>query len=96
MDVIPVYLHIGENEIVATDNIIGIFSLDMMSRCKQNRVIEKQARRESRWFKISRNPDRAVVLTTRNEYILSPISVATLRRRLTDITANFSGMEDEE
>jgi regulator of extracellular matrix RemA (YlzA/DUF370 family) len=83
------FLHIGENEIIANDSMIGIFSAELFPRNKNNRSVENQARRESRWYKISRKKDRSVILTDKNEFILSPISVSTLRKRAENVALNF-------
>ena len=87
------FLHIGENEIVTIKDIIGVFSVDLMEKNKNNRKVKKKARSESRWFKVSRKNDKSMVLTQRDEYIISPISVSTLRKRITNFDLNFGKNE---
>lgn len=83
------FLHIGDNEIVTTARLIGIFPIETLRGRDGNRKVEARAKRESRWFKISGKEDRCVVLTDRDEYIVSPVSVATLGKRLKRLELNF-------
>ena len=83
------FLHIGDNEIVATARVIGIFPIETMRGRDANRRLEARARRASRWFKTSAKEDRSVVLTDRDEYLVSPVSAATLAKRLERLELNF-------
>lgn len=90
------FLHIGDNEIVTTSKLIGIFSIETMREREGNRRLEARARAESRWFKISGKEDRSVALIDGNEFVVSPISVATLAKRLRHIELNFErGTHDQ-
>ena len=87
------FLHIGENEIITLKDVVGIFSTELIENNKGNRMVKNRARGESRWFKVSGKEDKSVVLTERNEYIVSPISVSTLRKRVKNFHLNFDGDE---
>ena len=78
------YLHLGQNTIVRTDTIIGVFDLDNASVSKHTREFLNRAQRENRVINVSMELPRAFVVCEEKRgrmVYLSQISPATLLRR---------------
>lgn len=77
------YLHLGQDYLVKTRDIIGIFDLDTASVAKNTRIFLKKAETDGAVVPLSGEIPKSFVLTdfpTPTVYI-SPISAATLKKR---------------
>lgn len=77
------YLHLGQDFLVKTRDIIGIFDLDTASVAKNTRLFLKKAEQEGAVVALSDELPKSLILTdfpTPTVYI-SPISAATLKKR---------------
>ena len=83
------YLHIGTDVIIKSDEIIGIFDLDTASVSKRTRDYLKEAEDNKRVFTVTNDlPKSFIVMQDKNpEVYLTQVSTATLKKRVTD--ANF-------
>lgn len=80
------YLHLGEECIIPYQNLIGIFDLDAVTVTKTGREFLREAERGGRLIAISENLPKSFVVCMeegRETVYLSPISAATLVRRVT-------------
>lgn len=78
------FLHLGNNTVVNTKTIIGIFDLDKITVSKYSREYLKKAEKEGILFSASEElPKSLIVCATKNEkrLYLSQLSPATLLYR---------------
>lgn len=74
------YLHLGQDVIVHTREILGIFDLDTASLSKHTRDYLARAEKGRRVVNVSLELPKSFIVTGRCVYI-SPISAATLLKR---------------
>lgn len=85
------YLHLGENTIIKTDDLIGIFDLDNTTVMKSTRDYLKKASREKRIVNVSYELPKSFAVTVENTYkvyisLLSPRSLTgRLKNKKQDI-----------
>ena len=78
------YLHLGENTVVRTDNIIGIFDMDTSTISKWTKDYLSNATKNKRVINVSMElPKSSVVCNENNEIkvYVSQISSQTLMKR---------------
>ena len=79
-----IYLHLGQNVVVPTSEILGIFDLDNTTGSKITRDFLKTAEKTGRIINISDDLPKSFVVCGENENIrvyLSQLSPATLLKR---------------
>lgn len=74
------YLHLGQDVIVHTREILGIFDLDTSSLSKHTRDYLSRAEKARRVVNVSMELPKSFIVTAHHVYI-SPISAATLLKR---------------
>lgn len=77
------YLHLGQDVIVHTEDILGIFDLDTASAAARTRDYLARAEKEKRVVNVSAELPKSFIVTTApgRPVYLSPVSAATLLRR---------------
>ena len=78
------YLHLGQDTVVRTDTVLGVFDLDNASVSPRTREFLNRAQREGRVVNVSMELPRAFVVCAEPHGVtvyLSQISPATLLRR---------------
>lgn len=78
------YLHLGENTVVRTDNIIGIFDMDTSTISKWTKDYLSNATKNKRVINVSMELPKSFVLCNENNEIkvyVSQISSQTLMKR---------------
>lgn len=79
------YLHLGQNTVVNTDEVLGVFDLDNSTVSKHTRGFLNRAQKEGRVVNVSAELPKSFVvcLGTGGETVyLSQMTPATLLRRL--------------
>ena len=88
------YLHLGDNYIIPTKDLIGILDLDVVTVSSAGRTYLQQAERNGKLVSVSENlPKSFVVCGGREDFrvYISPISASTLVKRLS--RTYLSGMD---
>ena len=78
------YLHVGENTVVRTDNIIGIFDMDTSTISKWTKDYLSNATKNKRVINVSMELPKSFVVCNENNEIkvyVSQISSQTLMKR---------------
>lgn len=78
------YLHLGQNTIVRTEQILGVFDMDNSTVSKHTRQFLTKAQRENRVINVSMELPKSFVVCGEGEkqrIYLSQIAPATLLRR---------------
>ena len=79
------YLHLGQDTLVKTDDVIGIFDMDNTTVSKGTKRFLAQAEREGRVVSITEDLPKTFVVCGRTKkdckVFLSQISSSTLRKR---------------
>ena len=78
------YLHLGENTVVRTDNIIGIFDMDTSTISKWTKDYLSNATKNKRVINVSMELPKSCVVCNENNEIkvyVSQISSQTLMKR---------------
>ena len=78
------YLHLGENTVVRTDNIIGIFDMDTSTISKWTKDYLSNATKNKRVINVSMDLPKSFVVCNENNEIkvyVSQISSQTLMKR---------------
>ncbi|MCI5597823.1 MAG: DUF370 domain-containing protein [Ruminococcus sp.] len=78
------YLHLGENTVVRTDNIIGIFDMDTSTISKWTKDYLSNATKNKRVINVSMELPKSFVVCNENNEIkvyVSQISSQTLMKR---------------
>ena len=78
------YLHLGENTVVRTDNIIGIFDMDTSTISKWTKDYLSNATKNKRVINVSMELQKSFVVCNENNEIkvyVSQISSQTLMKR---------------
>lgn len=74
------YLHIGENYVLKTDAVIGIFDMDTATINKATRDYLNKAEKEKRIVYTSYDLPKSFIVTEEKIYV-SPLNTATLLKR---------------
>lgn len=72
------YLHLGQNTVIKTEEIIGIFDMDNTTVSKTTRDFLSKAEKEGRVRYVSFDLPKSFVLTKDKTVYISPIAAATL------------------
>ena len=82
------YLHLGENTVVRTDNIIGIFDMDTSTISKWTKDYLSNATKNKRVINVSMELPKSFVVCNENNEIkvyVSQISSQTLMKRKSNV-----------
>lgn len=83
------YLYLGQDTVINTDKIIGIFDLDNTSISKETRGYLSAAQKSGRIVEVSADIPKSFVVCDESVY-LSQVSPATLKKRAVRFkTENF-------
>lgn len=74
------YLHIGKNNILKEDSIIGVFKISTIENTKEYQDMEQDLKEKLKWIDNSDEEKNTFILTEDKGYI-SNISVITLEKR---------------
>lgn len=72
------YLHLGQNTVVTTQEIVGIFDMDNTTVSKTTRDALSRAEKEGRVRYVSYDLPKSFILTADKTVYISPVAVATL------------------
>lgn len=78
------YLHLGQNTVVRTEDIIGVFDMDNSTVSKHTRDFLGKAQRENQVVNVSMELPKSFILCERNgkqTVYISQIAPSTLLRR---------------
>ncbi len=77
------YLHLGQDHIVKTSEILGIFDLDNTSTSRDTRDFLRRAEKEGRVVNVSPELPKSYLVLAEKPYTvyICQISAATLKRR---------------
>lgn len=76
------YLHLGQDTVIKTDEILGIFDLDNTSVSKWTREYLNLSEREKRVVYVSFDLPKSFILTKDKKVYISPLSPSTLIKRI--------------
>lgn len=80
------YLHLGQDTVVRTKDILGVFDLDNTTVSKHSREYLTRAQRENRVINVSMELPKSFIVCRNNgkeQIYISQLSAATLLRRQT-------------
>lgn len=77
------YLHLGQDTLLRTKDILGIFDLDTASLSRHTRDFLARAQRDSRVITVSDELPKSFIVTAQSPptVYISQISAATLKKR---------------
>ncbi|MEF9864806.1 MAG: DUF370 domain-containing protein [Oscillospiraceae bacterium] len=78
------YLHLGQDYIVRTKNVLGIFDIDTTSISKHTRDFLHRAEKSGKVINVTQELPKSFIVTTENSDIkvyISQISASTLKKR---------------
>ena len=77
------YLHLGEDTLIRSDEIIGIFDMDNTTVMKSTREYLKNASRKKRIINVSYDLPKSFIVSAENDYTvyISLLSTATISAR---------------
>ena len=81
------YLHLGENTVVRTESIIGIFDLDNTSTSKWTKQYLSTATSKKRVVNVSQELPKSFIVCFQNgetRVYISQLNSVTLQKRMTD------------
>ena len=87
------YLHLGQNTVVRTEDIVGVFDMDNYTVSKHTKLFLNKAQRENRVVNVSMELPKSFILCEQNgkqTVYISQIAPSTLLRRAGSLTANMS------
>ncbi|MDP4134247.1 MAG: DUF370 domain-containing protein [Bacillota bacterium] len=76
------YLHVGGDYLVRTDEIIAVFDIENTSISKITREFLKKSEEDKRVITVSFDIPRSFIVDKHNKIFISPISAATLLKRI--------------
>lgn len=76
------YLHLGQNTVITTDKIIGIFDIDTTTISAKSRYYLSKAEKEGRVINVSTELPKSFVVTEDGTVYISQLSVSTLENRI--------------
>ncbi|MBR2590817.1 MAG: DUF370 domain-containing protein [Clostridia bacterium] len=85
------YIHLGEDTLVKSDNIIGIFDLDTATVMKSSREYLKKATKEKRIINVSYDLPKSFIVSAEDDYrvYISLLSPATISSRAKNKSRRF-------
>lgn len=90
------YLHICDNEIISSENIVGIFSYKQLLKSKENVINYKKMNEANKINRPSKRGTKCVIILKNGEYVESSISVSTLTKRLGIYKKIQGGMNNDK
>ncbi len=75
------YLHLGQNTVITTQEIVGFFDMDNTTVSKTTRDFLSQAEKSGRVKYVSYDLPKSFIVTKDQTVYISPVSVATLMGR---------------
>ena len=75
------YLHLGQNTVITTQEIVGFFDMDNTTVSKTTRDFLEQAEKSGRVKYVSYDLPKSFIVTKDQTVYISPVSVATLMGR---------------
>ena len=75
------YLHLGQNTVITTREIVGFFDMDNTTVSKTTRDYLSQAEKNGRVKYVSYDLPKSFIVTKDQTVYISPVSVATLMGR---------------
>ncbi len=75
------YLHIGDETILKSKDILGIFDIETTSISKKTREFLANAEKMNNVIYVSYDLPKSFIITTDNKVYISQISASTLRKR---------------
>ena len=75
------YLHLGQNTVVRTKEILGIFDLDTTTVSAKTRGFLKKAQNEGKVISVSQELPKSFILCENGNVFISQLSPATLLSR---------------
>jgi ABC-type lipoprotein release transport system permease subunit len=82
------YLHIGNNNVINSKNIIGIFNIETIKKTDEYKKIIKKIKEKNNLNNISENTEKTLVLTEQEKHTkayITNISSITLGKRMLDV-----------
>ena len=76
------YLHVGQNTVIQTEDIIGIFDLDKTTVSPRTRAFLNDGQKEGRVVTVGDDLPQSFVVTADGMIFISPISGSTLIKRM--------------
>ena len=76
------YLHLGQETVLRTGEILGVFDLDTATLSRHTRDFLARAEREGRVTNVSPELPKSFIVTWGGRVFVSQISAATLKKRL--------------
>lgn len=76
------YLHLGQNTVVTTDTIVGIFDIDTTTISAKSRDYLAKAEKEGKVVNVSTELPKSFVVTEDGMVYISQLSVSTLENRI--------------
>ncbi|MCI1268693.1 MAG: DUF370 domain-containing protein [Ruminococcus sp.] len=86
------YLHLGNDVCVNTDDVIGIFDIENTTVTKSTKELLERAGKQNHCVYTSLEMPKSFVITTKNNretIFVSQLAAATLGKRLTSYMADF-------
>ena len=87
------FLHLGQDKVVKTDDIVGIFDLDSTTVYKTTRDFLAKAEKEGRVINVAADLPKTFVLTNeenKTRIYISGISAQTLQKKAVEFAENGS------
>jgi hypothetical protein len=81
-----VFLHLGEEQLVLSKDIIGIFDYNLVKKSRDTKEFIEIVTDEMVIEKISKNKEIKSFIITKDKVFLSPISSLTLQKRASDVS----------
>ena len=78
------YLHLGQNTVVRTEDIIGVFDMDNSTVSKHTKIFLNKAQKENRVINVSMELPKSFIVCEQNgkqTVYISQIAPSTLLRR---------------
>ena len=75
------YLHLGQNTVITTREIVGFFDMDNTTVSKTTRDFMSQAEKNGRVKYVSYDLPKSFIVTKDQTVYISPVSVVTLMGR---------------
>lgn len=76
------YIHLGQNTVVRTSRIIGIFDTDSSTQNNITKQFLKKAQSEGRLYAVSDDIPKSFVVTDDNRVYMCQLSAAALKGRI--------------
>lgn len=75
------YLHLGQNTVITTEKIVGMFDIETTTVSKKTRDFLSSAEKEKKVFYVSSELPKSFIVCSDGKVYISQISVSTLMKR---------------